>query len=105
MIKVCASHDRMLIESLKARLATEQIEHLVKDESSSSLGEVPPIVSCQYVWVIHEDDVARARVIVQELESQSEVSNQEPWTCASCGEVLEAQFTSCWKCGADRANG
>jgi hypothetical protein len=23
-----------------------------------------------------------------------------PWTCEHCGEALEPQFTSCWRCGA-----
>jgi hypothetical protein len=22
------------------------------------------------------------------------------WTCEHCGELLEPQFTSCWRCGA-----
>lgn len=26
----------------------------------------------------------------------------EPWTCAACGERLEGQFDSCWRCGAER---
>jgi hypothetical protein len=24
----------------------------------------------------------------------------ESWTCAQCGEQLEPQFTTCWRCGA-----
>lgn len=24
------------------------------------------------------------------------------WTCQNCGEQLEGQFSSCWKCGASR---
>ena len=27
---------------------------------------------------------------------------QSAWTCPSCGEKLEGQFGSCWKCGANR---
>ena len=27
---------------------------------------------------------------------------EPPWTCAVCGELCEAQFTQCWKCGAPR---
>ncbi|MEP0845567.1 MAG: DUF2007 domain-containing protein [Phycisphaerae bacterium] len=26
-----------------------------------------------------------------------------PWTCGRCGERIEAQFTACWNCGAERA--
>ena len=24
------------------------------------------------------------------------------WTCTVCGEICEAQFTECWKCGAPK---
>jgi hypothetical protein len=24
------------------------------------------------------------------------------WTCPGCGEEIEAQFTACWNCGAER---
>ena len=27
------------------------------------------------------------------------------WRCASCGESIEAQFDSCWKCGSVRPGG
>jgi hypothetical protein len=25
-----------------------------------------------------------------------------PWKCSKCGEMLEPEFDSCWKCGAVR---
>ena len=102
MVKVYESHDRIFVESLKAMLTSESIEHLVKDESSSSLGEVPPIVSCQHIWVIDEKDLERARGLVKQLESQAELATGEPWTCPGCQENLEAQFTACWNCGEQR---
>ena len=102
MIKIYESHDRIFVESIKATLLSEGIEHLVKDESSSSLGEVPSIVSCQHVWVIQEDDLERARALVKQLESQADRTHDEPWVCAQCNEQLEAQFTTCWNCGSER---
>ena len=102
MVKIYESHDRMFVESIKAILTSERIKHLVKDESSSSLGEVPPIVSCQHVWVIEESEVERARALVKQLESQAALAVGEPWLCTKCNEKLEAQFTTCWSCGAER---
>ena len=102
MIKVYVSHDRFFVESLTANLRGEGIEHLVKDESSSSLGEVPPIVSRQHVWVVNEDDLEKARSLVAELEARASDSSRGPWVCAQCSEELEAQFTTCWSCGAER---
>ena len=26
----------------------------------------------------------------------------QPWQCPKCGEQLEPQFKSCWKCGSDQ---
>ena len=102
MLKIYESHDRIFVESIKAILEGEGIEHLVKDESSSSLGEVPPIVSCQHVWIIQEKDLERARALVEELESQAALVLGQPWLCTQCNEKLEAQFTTCWSCGAER---
>src|SRR5215831_18019067 len=44
----------------------------------------------------------RARQIVtRHLKgaSVSEAAIAPPWQCPSCGEVVEAQFQACWKCG------
>jgi predicted RNA-binding Zn-ribbon protein involved in translation (DUF1610 family) len=55
------------------------------------------------VWV-RESDVDTARKIIEEfnrvgLPVGSTGSN---WTCPGCGETLEAQFSSCWKCNTAR---
>ena len=102
MIKLYASHDRFLVESLRSNLRGEGIDHLVKDESSSSLGEVPPIVSRQHVWIVNEEDVARAESLLKELESRADEQSEKEWVCGGCAEVLEPQFTACWQCGEER---
>ena len=102
MEKLHASHDRFLIDTLIARLRSEGIEHLVKDESASSLGEVPPIVSRQHIWIVEPTELERAKVILGELESKPTEGMSEGWVCAQCSEELEAQFSSCWSCGTDR---
>lgn len=33
------------------------------------------------------------------LKNAVEQTATEPWTCASCGENIEAGFDACWKCG------
>ena len=103
MEKLHASHDRFLINTLIARLQGEGIEHLVKDESASSLGEVPPIVSRQHIWIIEPSELERARGILKELEAKPSMSEVEAWTCGGCGEELEPQFSACWSCGSERA--
>ena len=102
MVKLYESHDRMFVESLKAALTGEGIQHIVKDESSSSLGEVPPIVTCQRVWILQDSELERAQSLVRQLESQVALTTQQSWTCPDCNESLEAQFTACWNCGYER---
>jgi hypothetical protein len=57
------------------------------------------------VWV-ERDDHQRAREIAAQPivdEAEDQVDHSQ-WVCASCGERVEGQFTSCWKCGAERAD-
>jgi hypothetical protein len=42
------------------------------------------------------------RTISQALEPER-MSRRKPWTCATCGEQLEPQFTTCWKCRSPRS--
>ena len=101
MKKLISSYDRGLMRVLIARLKDEAIEHLVKDESASSMGEVTPISACQHLWIVHEGDQQRAEQLLKVLEEAS-IPAGGTWTCTACGEVLEAQFTECWQCGSER---
>ncbi|MCK5605920.1 hypothetical protein KAR91_28745, partial [Candidatus Pacearchaeota archaeon] len=52
---------------------------------------------------VAESNVSRAKAIVMEMSSKGSDSPQEKsqadlWTCPSCGEDIEDQFTKCWKC-------
>jgi hypothetical protein len=40
--------------------------------------------------------------LLEELPEFVAVHPTGRWTCSKCGEKLEAQFDSCWKCGAAR---
>lgn len=50
------------------------------------------------VWV-SDDDLERARKVLAESDRRGRESD---WTCPSCAEKLEGQFTACWKCGQAR---
>lgn len=50
------------------------------------------------VWVALSDATA-ARAL---LKDAGEPDPRGPWGCPACGEPLDAEFTECWKCGADR---
>jgi hypothetical protein len=63
---------------------------------SSAMGELPPAECQAEVWVLNDADAQRAEHIL--LASPAPGPD---WTCG-CGEVLGAQFSQCWRCGAYR---
>jgi hypothetical protein len=52
------------------------------------------------LWV-DEADFAAASSVLSAFRTRAPVA-ATPWVCSSCGEQLEGQFTSCWKCGNAR---
>jgi len=69
---------------------------------SGVIGEIPmTIESRPSVWV-RDEDLPRAKEILADF-NRERTENGEAWQCADCGEVLDAQFTDCWRCGAARS--
>ena len=63
------------------------------------------------VYVLPEEVEAAMPIIQEYVErtySQGEPGEEEPpsagepWKCPRCGEMIEAQFTQCWNCLAER---
>ena len=61
------------------------------------------------IWVLDDDRFARAQAITTEYARQGshadapvDESGAETWTCPSCREQVEVQFTAGWSCGRDR---
>jgi hypothetical protein len=52
------------------------------------------------LWV-EEADFPKASAVLSAFRNPP-AEKRAPWTCPSCGEQLEEQFMSCWKCGAAR---
>jgi len=65
---------------------------------SAGIGEIPPI-ECWPQLCVDDADYVEAQRIVDEAFSEK---NLPAWQCASCGEVIEGQFTACWNCGNSR---
>jgi Putative prokaryotic signal transducing protein len=65
---------------------------------SAGVGDLPPI-ECWPQLCVDDADYEEAKRIVDEAMSQKVMT---PWTCDSCGEDIEGQFTECWKCGNAR---
>lgn len=108
MERVYGARDPVEAEFVKGLLAAEDIEAVIQGlPLQMALGDIPiSPESLPSIWV-NEPDVPRAKQIIDELKrggpAATEASNT--WTCPQCGEVLEGQFTTCWKCGAERPAG
>jgi hypothetical protein len=64
---------------------------------AGAMGELPLLETWPQLWVEDADEVRACRV----LEGARAPVAGEAWVCSACGERLEPQFTTCWRCGAD----
>ena len=84
-------------------LASHGIEADVRGEFlTSGWGELP--VDVCSVWIRNERQLEAAQALLNDYlhGSHARKYSGERWTCTQCGEVLEGQFTQCWRCGAAR---
>lgn len=63
---------------------------------AGAIGELPMLETWPQLWVDDPSESAALRA----LAAAAAAPAGAPWTCQHCGEKLEAQFTSCWRCGA-----
>ena len=102
MKRIYSSMDLVAVHHARNLLESVGIRGVVKNELlSSAMGELPP-AECQIeLWVVRDEDAARADVILRENRSAAQPAGP-PWKCAACGESGEPQFSQCWRCGAER---
>lgn len=88
-------------EMLKGLLEESGIPCMIRNENlSMAMGEIPPSESPE-LWIINDEDYPRAKEIIDSWRSAGPEPS-DPWVCTQCGETVEGQFTSCWKCGAEQ---
>ncbi|MBP7777288.1 MAG: DUF2007 domain-containing protein [Acidobacteria bacterium] len=77
--------------------------HVRGEDLFSVRGEVPVTPdTLPAVWV-DEADASRAMSVLADAAARWAAASFEPaWTCAACNEPIEALFTECWRCGANR---
>jgi len=72
----------------------------------SARGEVPITSSTlPSVWVVDDSQADDALELIRSRrpDAMAAINAGQSWLCAGCGETIEAQFTTCWKCGMERA--
>ncbi|HEY2465019.1 MAG TPA: DUF2007 domain-containing protein [Steroidobacteraceae bacterium] len=63
---------------------------------AGALGDLPMLETWPQLLVEDELEAAALRA----LEQAAAAPTGAPWVCTQCGEQLEPQFTTCWRCGA-----
>jgi hypothetical protein len=72
---------------------------IVAEVRNGDVTVFPPPVD-EELWV-SDEDYPRAAELLTAWERPDRIAS-EAWTCPRCGERVEAQFSSCWKCGTER---
>ena len=63
---------------------------------AGALGDLPMLETWPQLWV---DDALEAAAL-RALKTAEAAPAGAAWICAQCGEELEPQFTTCWRCVA-----
>jgi membrane protease YdiL (CAAX protease family) len=74
------------------------------DNNALEIGFAFTPASAPSVFVEEVDFERAAELMEQFFDRPQEPASKETWTCAACGQVIEAQFDACWKCETPRAS-
>jgi predicted RNA-binding Zn-ribbon protein involved in translation (DUF1610 family) len=97
MKRIFSSADLVAVSELKAMLDNAGIACYINNEVSSTLaGGIPQGECMPELWI--DDDACEAEAVQIKKDWLSPKIQGAAWTCPKCGENLEPQFTSCWKC-------
>jgi len=97
--------DRTQAHLLRGALESAGVPAFVEGEHLTPLqGQIPTGASAEFhVSIVDEEQLPRASIVARSwFEAQSHENPSETWKCGDCGETHEAQFHSCWQCGAER---
>ena len=90
------------VYALKSLLDKEEIACIIRNEHLSiASGELAPQECLPALWVFNDADYPRALELMAEWRSAT-AETLSSWVCPDCGETIEGQFSSCWKCGKQR---
>ena len=67
---------------------------------AGALGDLPMLETWPQLYVEDADEQPALRALARAAVAPGGAS----WTCEQCGELLEPQFTSCWRCGSSASH-
>lgn len=71
--------------------------HVFNQHAQSIVGDVPPDVAQPQVWLERENDLERARILLERMEEEARRGGDV--RCAACAEISPSNFDLCWNCG------
>lgn len=93
MKKVYGSNESSEVELVRNLLEKEGIACTIKTAAG-----LTPITDCfPELWVMDDADYPKAMELVNEME-QPEAETRGSWVCPKCGETIDGQFSTCWRC-------
>ena len=99
MKRVFSSFNQTAVYHARNLLENEGVSTQMRNTIlSSAMGELPPAECQAEVWVLNDDDMARAFGVLRRPPPSG-----PDWKCDRCAEASGPQFTQCWNCGAYRA--
>jgi hypothetical protein len=88
------------LDILKSLLDREGIASEVTNDSV-------PLPGAEFypkLWIVEDSEFPKAEAILKTFQNEQPVktTTRGSWRCPTCGENIEEQFSSCWKCGTAR---
>lgn len=96
-MKLLYTHpNRILVENARNIVENAGLETRLQNEfAGGAMGELAPINAWVELWVVQEQDYAKAKALLNSAFSPSEACD---WQCPQCGEVNSSAFEVCWQC-------
>lgn len=100
MKKVYENLEYAMVGHMKSILESKDIRCEIRNEGGVSVaGEVPFTQVYPELWVLSNADVPKAKAFIEEFRKTLDTGPPAAdWTCSSCGESVEGQFSECWNC-------
>jgi hypothetical protein len=88
LIQVAHARNVLLTAGIPSELRNQYL--------SGALGDLPMLETWPQLFVEDGDEQVALRALARAAVAPTGAS----WTCERCGELLEPQFTSCWRCSS-----
>jgi hypothetical protein len=88
LIQVAHARNVLLTAGIPSELRNQYL--------AGALGDLPMLETWPQLYVEDADEQPALRALARAATAPA----GSAWTCEHCGEVLEPQFTSCWRCGS-----